>query len=350
MIRLLVTGFRIDGGSAHWENSAVSRPFTLGFIAWLCAIPALTLPLRADEALARSAADRGNFAAAADEWQKVARNASGAERVEALLMRTRALRELGQHRVAMETLAEAEKSAKSELQIASVKAARGAALMFSRQASDAEDLLRAALSSARRLSAKDLTAEIQNDLGILLSGTGEHAAAAKAFEEATALGSKELSARAKRNLADAWLAAGEYGKAKVALDNALHAARALPEGHERVFLLLGLARTCERLFFEAPEHDAAFRRRAFDLDAEAAKMAVAIGDERALAWALGHQGKLYEIERKFPEALALTRHALALAQRLQAADSLHRGRRNRGGSSPNKASETRRSRLTAVRC
>ena len=302
----------------------MSRPFTLGFIALLCAFPALTLPLRADAALARTAAARGDFAAAAQEWLKVARTTGNAERVEALLQRARSLRELGQHRVAMETLAEAEKSAKSELQIAAVKAARGATLMFSRQASEAEELLRTALASARRLSAKDLTAQIQNDLGILLSGTGDHAAAARAFDEAAARGAGDLSARAKRNLADAWLAAGEYGKAKVALESALHAARALPEGHERVFLLLGLARICERLFLEAPEHEGAFRRRAFDLDAEAAKIAAATGDERALAWALGHQGALYEMERKLPEALALTRRALALAQRLQAADSLHR--------------------------
>ena len=267
---------------------------------------------------------RGDFAAEAAEWEKVAQTAEGEAKLGVLLARVRALRELGQHRVALEALDTAAGLAKSDLRIAEVQAARGAALMFSRQAADAEPLLRQALAAARKLGALAVIAQVQNDLGILLNGTGDHLGAAAAFGEAAALGKSELAARARRNLVDAWLGAQEFAKAKAALDSAVRAARALAAGHERVFLLLGLAKSCERLFLEAPEHDNALRKRAFELDAEAANLATASGDERALSWALGHQGGLYELERKLPEALVLTRRALALAQRLQAADSQYR--------------------------
>ncbi len=267
---------------------------------------------------------KGDFAAAAAEWGKIAKTADGAAKVDALLARARALRELGQNRLALESLADAEKLAKSGIQVAEVKASRGSALMFSRQAGEAEPLLKDALVTARRLGAKGLIAQVQNDLGILLSGTGDHAGAAVAFAEAVSAGPKDLEARARRNLAEARLGAGDFAAAKTELDAAVRAAKSLPAGHERVFVLLGLAKTCERLFYEAPAHENALRRRAMELDADAARMAMALGDERALSWALGHQGELYEFERKLPEALALTRRALAISQRLQAADSLHR--------------------------
>ena len=303
------------------------------YLRILCPVGAalvLALPMRADIRSAQAASKRGDFAAAATDWKGVAGEATGDAKADALVHRARNLMELGQHRVAAEVLAEAESAATSKLRIAEVHAAQGATQMFSRQAADAEPLLRTALAEARKLGAKPLIARTQNSLGMLLNGSGDFSGAASAFIEAAAMGEPDLAARARRNVVDAWLGAGEFGKAKPALDTAVKAARALDAGHEQVFLLLGLARSCERLFHDDPEHDNRLRKRAFELDAEAAKMATALGDERALAWALGHQGALYELERKLPEALALTRRALALAQRLQSADSLHRWQQQSG--------------------
>lgn len=288
------------------------------------AVLSVAAPTWADDGAARAARERCDFATEASEWEKSAQGVNGDAKIAALLARVRALRELGQNRVALETLDAAEALAKSGIRIAEVQAARGAALMYSRQAAEAEPLLRQALNAARKLRAFTLIAQVQNDLGILLNGTGDHAGAAAAFGEAAAMGKGELAARARRNLVDAWLGAQEFAKAKTALDSAVKAARALPTGHERIFLLLGLAKSCERLFNEAPEHDNLLRKRALELDAEAAKMATGQGDEHALSWALGHQGALYETERKLPEGLALTRRALALAQRLQVAELQYR--------------------------
>ncbi len=300
------------------------RLFSLSALCGLGAFFATALVSRADVGTARAAVMKGDFAAAAAEWEKIAAAADGAAKVDALLSRARALRELGHNRLALEVLSDAKLLAKSEVQSAEVKAARGSALMFSNQKEDPESLLKDALGTARRLGAKGLIAQVQNDLGILLSGKGDHAGAAVAFAEAVSAGPKDSEASARRNLAEARLGTGDFAAAKKEMEGAVRAAKLLPAGHERVFLLLGLAKTCERLFYEAPAHENALRRRAMELDAEAAKMAAALGDERALSWALGHQGELYEYERKLPEALALTRRALAISQRLRAADSLHR--------------------------
>ncbi len=303
----------------------------LAKISWVAAVLVMGASAWADADSARAAAQRGDFSTAASEWSNVARKEKGDARIEALLSRVQALRELGQHKIALETLADLEEAAKSsgaELRVAEVQAAQGASMMFSRQAADAEELLRTALATAKKLKARGLVAQVQNDLGILLSGTGEKAGAVTAFAEAASLAAKsgppELAARAQRNLADARLTAGDFPAARKALDAAVRAARALPEGHGRAFLLLALARTCERIFHEDPPHDNAMRRRAFELDAEAVKIATTIGDERVLSLALGHQGSLYEFEKKLPEALALTRRALDLAQRTRSADSLYR--------------------------
>lgn len=303
----------------------------LAKISWVAAFLAMISPGWADSDSARAAELRGDFSAAANAWGKVADKAKGDARIEALLSRVQALRELGQHKIVMETLAELEEEAKStgaELRVAEVQAAQGASVMFSRQAADAEALLRTALATARKLKARGLIAQVQNDLGVLLSGTGDKAGAVAALAESASLaakyGSPELAVRARRNLADARMNAGDFPAARKELDTALRAARSLPEGHERAFLLLGLAHLSERLFHEEPAHDNAMRRRAFELDAEAVKIATTIGDERVLSLALGHQGSLYEFEKKLPEALALTRRALELAQRVRSADSLYR--------------------------
>jgi len=69
---------------------------------------------------------------------------------------------------------------------------------------------------------------------------------------------------------------------------------------------MGAGRILQRVFIEAPEHENALRLRAFHLNEAAAKTATAIGDRRALSYALGYQGALYEFEKKLDEAATLT--------------------------------------------
>src|SRR5262249_10197194 len=68
----------------------------------------------------------------------------------------------------------------------------------------------------------------------------------------------------------------------------------------------------------------ALRAQALRLDQDAEKIAEKTGDQRALAFALGSQGALYEFEKRYAEALALTRRAVFAAQKAQSADALYR--------------------------
>ena len=70
--------------------------------------------------------------------------------------------------------------------------------------------------------------------------------------------------------------------------------------------------------------DNELRLSAFETFQKAAAVAEAIGDKRALSYACGYEGELYEAEKKYDEALTLTRKALVLAQELKSPDAVYR--------------------------
>src|SRR5436305_13194379 len=74
----------------------------------------------------------------------------------------------------------------------------------------------------------------------------------------------------------------------------------------------------------APDHENDLRLSAFEAYQKAATVAEAIGDKRALSYACGYEGELYEAEKKYDEALTLTRKALVLAQEFKSPDALYR--------------------------
>ena len=292
-------------------------------------------PGAARVAAAEGLVDRGQFEDAVGEWRSAAREFgktkdAGAE-AGALLGQAAALRALGHHKLALEVLADAGEAAdraKSRRRQAEVKLARGVADIFSRQANQSEDLLRDALKVARAEKADALAATALDALAIILVAQDKYPEAITSWDEAAALATRAkepaLAVRARKNKADAAFGAKQYGDAQRWAGEAAETAKALPDGHEKAFLMMGVAQIFQRLFTEAPEHENALRLRAFKLHAAAAKIAEAIGDRRALSYALGYQGGLYEFEKKHDAALALSRRALALAQQAQIPDAVYR--------------------------
>jgi len=274
---------------------------------------------------------RGQFQDAIARWQEAERAFAKAKdaggEVRALLRQASACQSLGQHRLALVALNTADTLAaasKDERAIAEAKAARGALDIFAREAEQAEPLLRESLKAARAARDTALAATVQNDLGILLTAQGRTKEALAAFEEAIRDGDAELAAKARKNMADTALITLDYAGAQQFAGQAVKAASALPDGHEKAFLLIGLAQLLQQIFVDAPQHPNALRAQAFRLDQEAAKIAENSGDLRALAFALGGQGALYEFEKRYPEALALTRRAVFTAQQGQSPDALYR--------------------------
>ena len=56
---------------------------------------------------------------------------------------------------------------------------------------------------------------------------------------------------------------------------------------------------------------------------QAAELAQALPDQRALPYAWGYRGRLYEAAQRYDEALTLTRRAVWAAQQVDAPESLY---------------------------
>lgn len=279
--------------------------------------------------------EQGKFDDAALRWRDAAvgferaKDLDGA--IRARLREVAAFQAVGQHRLALHALGEADRLAKetgSRQREAEVKAARGASGIFGREAEQAEPLLRESLRVARAEKNPAFVAAILNDLGIVLAAREKNSEAMAAFDESIRLaqrnGDTVLVAKARRNMADAALGAEDYAAAEKLAGQAAKAATALPDGSTKAFLLMGSAQLLQQIFLDAPTHKNALRAQALRLHQDAARIAEKIGDQRSLAYALGYQGALYEFEKRHADALTLTRRAVFAAQQAHSPDALYR--------------------------
>ena len=325
----------------YMSAQKLACPVIVSFLSLALMLTGMQASARADdkraaEAEAQMAAGeelsgRGQFEEAVVRWREAerafgrAKDADG--EIRALLRQAAACQSLGQHRLALRALGAAEtldEGSADHRRAAEIKAARGAISIFGRESDQAEPLLRESLKAARAARDTTLAATILNDLGIVLTAQGRTKEALAAFEEATRGGDAELAAKARRNMADTAFAANDYAGAERFAGQAAKEASALPDGHRKAFLLMGTAQLLQQIFVAAPEHKNALRTQAFRLHQEAAKIAEKTCDQRALAYALGYQGALYEFEKRDAEALALTRRAVFAAQQAHSPDALYR--------------------------
>ncbi len=243
---------------------------------------------------------------------------------DALLRQAAACQETGRQRLALELLAKAElllPAGGDALRRVQLLGLRGTVCAFSRQSAEAESLLQEAAREALHLGEVATAARARSNLGILHASAGRMPEARQALELAAA-----LAARAEDSLLQAGVEIHRLEAALIERD--AKAARTARAGMERAFtklndapgsisLLLSGAHLCQQLFALESGADKQLLLRAFSLDRLAENQALATGNQRALAQARGHLGFLYEMEGRHEEALALTRRALALAQKLR---------------------------------
>ena len=212
--------------------------------------------------------------------------------------------------------------------VASLLAALGNAYIAVGPPETAEAYLQRSLGLARRDQDSGRMAAGLNDLGNLYAGQQKYGEAIAAYRESAALaqgaGLRVLAARGLSNAASALRQHGIPREADAALQAALADVRQAPASHEAVFTWIQIALAFRSL--RAPLADAAGRllQQASDALNEAGAMAERIGDVRGSSYAWGHLGALYEDERRYKEALQLTRKAIFAAQRVNAPESLYR--------------------------
>ena len=277
----------------------------------------------------------GNFEAALPSWRAALeeyttdKNVSG--QLTAALGLADALQQLGQYRLATETLHTADLLARQgtdkRLQ-ARIQSSVGTLFMFSSDPDDAEPCLTKGLSLAREVGDARLTASALNNLGNLHTYQKDYDKALAEYEEGISLaqggGDKVLAAKISGNLVVSAVAAGSWDDVKKWAYQIIDDGPHIPDSHDKAAALLSAGKGCVDIFTQNDSDDDDLRLKANDAYQQAEKTAEKIQDDRALSYALGYRGELYQMEGKSDDALVLTRHAAVLAQQIKSPDILFR--------------------------
>jgi CHAT domain-containing protein len=193
---------------------------------------------------------------------------------------------------------------------------------------DAETYLRQGLEIARARDDSRLAAIILNDLGNVLATQKRLPDALGAYRESVALadktGERILGAHALTNAATLSRASGDPLGSQRSLDLAVDRLRGLRPSHDLAFALVGIGLGYGELRASLPDATESLTRAAYGAFTQALTVAQTVGDRRTLSYAVGHLASLYEDERRFADALQLTRRAIVSAQHANAPESLYR--------------------------
>jgi CHAT domain-containing protein len=184
------------------------------------------------------------------------------------------------------------------------------------------------LQLAKQIGNSGLTADILNNFGNLLTSQKKYTDAVRAYTESVALArasrNRALVARALSNAASASMQNGQYAQSKSFLDAALEDALAIEQPYDKAYTLINMGLGYRGLRQYLPALADSLLLLASKVYTEAAGVAENNGDRRSASYAWGYLGQLYEDERRYEEALQLTRRAVFAAQQVNALESLYR--------------------------
>jgi CHAT domain-containing protein/Tfp pilus assembly protein PilF len=279
---------------------------------------------------------RGDFERAIQHWTEAARIYDASNKPdkesEVLTYLAEAYQSLGEYRKSLETfqlaLNRVEKMG-DRARIASIKGSIGNGHLFIGQLDKAEELLNESLALASEIDRSSTLAAILNNLGNLYVAQGNYNNALGAYEESTRVAKQannpSLVTRVRINAATASSQKGWYAKAEELLTSALAQVQELSPSHDKAYQLIHIGQSYRRIRPYRPQpSQRELRLRAFKAFKEASRVAESINDSRALSYALGYLGQLYEEEHRYPEALQLTRRAILAIQPVDAPEVLYR--------------------------
>ena len=278
---------------------------------------------------------RGDFEQAALSWTEASqlyeRGGEIRRQSEALVYLSQANQALGRYKEAGKNLDVAlslAEKADDRTQVASVLGALGNLYIATGPEDAALKNLTEGLRIAKELNNQDLSATILNNLGNLLTAQKKYPEAIAAYNESAALAksrnNRVLAGKALINAATASMQNKQYKEAKALLDNALDEIRALEPSHDKASGLITIGLAYDDLRSRLPDLKDSLLLLAHQTFTEAGTISDSIGDRRTSSYAWGYLGKLYEDERRYDEALQLTRRATFAAQQINAPESLYR--------------------------
>jgi CHAT domain-containing protein/tetratricopeptide (TPR) repeat protein len=283
----------------------------------------------------RAAFDKGAFDIAVENWSRAARASEQAGdtagQVSALVHTAEAYVALGRYRQAIGVLDRALKVTEASgerSQVPWILSRLGNALIATGPPSAAETTLRRSLELAREAGDTALAAAVLNDLGNFLATQKKTPEAIAAYQESATLaergGDALLVARVRINEARAQRQAGATLQARAALDNALDWLERATPSYPVAFTLVSTGVAYRDLRAGTPDPGGELLLRSARAQSRAASIAASLGDRRTKSYAQGYLGALYEDERRYDEALQLTREAIFAAQQANAPESLYR--------------------------
>jgi CHAT domain-containing protein len=251
-------------------------------------------------------------------------------RIDILTRRAEAYRVLGYLDKSISDLKEAIGEARTsgaEGAVARLRGSLGNVYILAGEASAASAEFDAALSFAKTTGDGLLEARTLNDLGNLLYKQNLYNEAIDHYRRGQALanvsGDKDLQWTITVNAAYARNAGGDDALAERLLGEALDRVEDLPQTSRTVNGLVSIGLLLLKLEDAAQQSRPDYRRLAYLSFEHAMRLAEQIGDERGRSYAIGYAAQLYERERRYEEALQLTRQALFAAQRLGAPEALY---------------------------
>ncbi|MGH8897159.1 MAG: CHAT domain-containing protein, partial [Egibacteraceae bacterium] len=278
---------------------------------------------------------RGDFERAAVAWQGAVLSARQAGNrlgeSDALVALAQAHLALGFHTRAAQSLELASTLAQS----AGDKSRQAAALDLLSQAylaAGRPDPASETLQDAQRLATEAgdrvRLAMILHTMGAVRAALKQDAEALASYQEARRLADASrqpmLAATATINAGKMALVLGRAQDAQALFDDALVRVKRLPNSHDKAFALTSIGLGYAGLRPRGPAAGDRLLVLAADVLEEAGEVAKGLGDARAASYALGHRGRLYEQERRYDEALLLTRLAVGYGQQVHQPESLYR--------------------------
>ncbi len=308
-------------------------PWLLPWDAGVAAVAASALEEPMAQAL--KSYQRGAFEDAAAGWTQAARLYEQAgklnEQSEALISLAQAYQAMGHYAKALQSLQSAlslVKRSRERSRLARTNGLIGALYIVSGQPEEASQYLNEGLQLAKEVGNTGLAASILNDKGNLLASQKKYEEAIEEYKESLSLGrvtkNHALVARALINAAAASQQSGRHQDARDRLDQALEQVQTLKDSYDKAYSLVSIGLAYKDLRPHLPGTNGALMLQAFRSLDEAVKVAAAIENPLATSYALGHLGSLYETERRYADALDLTRRAVMAGQQVVAPEALYR--------------------------
>ena len=129
--------------------------------------------------------------------------------------------------------------------------------------------------------------------------------------------------RARINLTLTLSESGRFQEARAEADRSLSELGALADSYDKGSGFITLGRSYQMLHSGLPKANGELLLEAFKAFNQALEVAYRIGNSREVSYALGYMGGLYESERRYEEALAVTGRAVQAGQQAVAPEALY---------------------------